>query len=183
MTDCPKCHWNYRDCKCSSDDQPQKPDATPREWWIEEQNGYVTLAPSEGHKPFPPYVHVIEKSAYDALKVDADKHLEMYQLMAIEYGKANMERNALKQRVAELAVGAEAFMNMKRELTATRARIVERFDQERFLDIIDEWKCFWMNQRQNSKDDYDNYFGRAMGVDANMKYHLAKMLAEKLNGK
>jgi hypothetical protein len=49
-------------------------------------------------------------------------------------------------------------------------------EKERLLEIILEWKHFWMNQRQNSQADYENYHRRAFGIDANMQHHLATML-------
>lgn len=48
------------------------------------------------------------------------------------------------------------------------------------LEIIREWKRIWMNQTQNGPQDYENYWRRAYGVDANMSHHLAKMIFEKL---
>ncbi len=51
-------------------------------------------------------------------------------------------------------------------------------DKQFFLEVILKWQHFWMNQTQNSEEDFDNYFGRALGVDANMRHHLARMLAE-----
>lgn len=45
-----------------------------------------------------------------------------------------------------------------------------------FLDTIQEWKYFWMNQKQNSEQDFQNYQRRAMAVDANMQDHLASCL-------
>jgi hypothetical protein len=50
--------------------------------------------------------------------------------------------------------------------------------EQAFVHVIEEWKGFWMNQRQNDEADYQNYLHRALGVDANMKYHLAKKLRE-----
>lgn len=44
------------------------------------------------------------------------------------------------------------------------------------VKIIEKWKSFWMNQTQNSEEDRQNYFNRAFGIDANMKYHLADLL-------
>lgn len=58
---------------------------------------------------------------------------------------------------------------------------MQRFDKEHFLKVVQEWKHFWMNQNQNSKEDHRNYFNRAFGIDANMAHHLADKLAE--NGK
>lgn len=53
-----------------------------------------------------------------------------------------------------------------------------KFNKEFFLKIIREWKSSWMNQRQNSEYDYENYFKRAFGVDANMMHSLANRLEE-----
>ena len=44
------------------------------------------------------------------------------------------------------------------------------------LEIIEEWKHFGMNQRHNSEDDFQNYFQRAVGVDANMMHHLGDLI-------
>lgn len=52
-------------------------------------------------------------------------------------------------------------------------------DVEFTLKIVRDWKHFWMNQTQNSKEDHANYFSRAFGVDSNMTHHLAdKIVAE-----
>lgn len=53
-------------------------------------------------------------------------------------------------------------------------------NEKEIVDIITEWKHFWMNQTQNNKQDYENYFRRASGIDANMKYNLAKRIIEAL---
>jgi phosphoglucomutase len=50
-------------------------------------------------------------------------------------------------------------------------------DKEHFLRIIESWQFIWMNQTQNSEADRKNYFGRALGVDANMRHSLAALLA------
>lgn len=41
------------------------------------------------------------------------------------------------------------------------------------MKVVGGWKSFWMNQHQNSVEDQQNYFGRALGVDANMSHNLA----------
>lgn len=48
------------------------------------------------------------------------------------------------------------------------------------VKVIEEWKGFWMNQIEVTKDqaDHDNYYCRALGVDANMKYNLAGKIAD-----
>lgn len=50
--------------------------------------------------------------------------------------------------------------------------------KEHYRDIIDEWRSIWMNQTQNNEEDRKNYFRRAIGVDSNMQYSLARMLAD-----
>lgn len=45
-----------------------------------------------------------------------------------------------------------------------------------FLRVIHEWEAFWMNQKQNSEEDFKNYFRRAFNVDANMQHDLARRL-------
>ena len=52
--------------------------------------------------------------------------------------------------------------------------------REKSIKIIEKWQCFWMNQTQNNEADRKNYFHRACGVDANMKYHLAGLVADDL---
>lgn len=48
--------------------------------------------------------------------------------------------------------------------------------KEEVHKVVMEWKHFWMNQRQNSEEDYQNYFRRAFGVDANMAHHLSTLI-------
>ncbi len=48
-------------------------------------------------------------------------------------------------------------------------------------DLIEKWKYYWMNQKQNSKEDYHNYFQRAFGVDANMMAHLEKLIEAEIS--
>ena len=50
--------------------------------------------------------------------------------------------------------------------------------KEKYIRIIEKWKSYWMNQTQNDEADYQSYLRRAVGVDANMKHHLAQMLAD-----
>lgn len=47
-----------------------------------------------------------------------------------------------------------------------------------YRKIVEDWKYYWMNQKQNSEEDYQNYFRRAFGVDANMMYSLEKKIEE-----
>lgn len=47
-----------------------------------------------------------------------------------------------------------------------------------FLKVILEWKYSWANQTQNNEQDFQNYFRRAMGVDANMIHSLALKLVK-----
>lgn len=58
------------------------------------------------------------------------------------------------------------------------AELLASFSKENLKDGIDQWVMFWMNQKQNNEQDYQNYLRRAIGVDANMRHHLAKKLHE-----
>ena len=53
---------------------------------------------------------------------------------------------------------------------------VKELTEQNILEAIEEWQFFWMNQRQNSQADYLNYRSRAFGIDANMRYSLARNL-------
>lgn len=59
-----------------------------------------------------------------------------------------------------------------------KEQILKKATRDRFKELIDDWQMFWMNQRQNSEDDYQNYWRRAFGVDANMKHSLAETIAK-----
>lgn len=50
--------------------------------------------------------------------------------------------------------------------------------KQEILKVIEDWKYSWMNQTQNSKEDYENYFRRAFGVDSNMMHSLAHKVME-----
>lgn len=54
--------------------------------------------------------------------------------------------------------------------------------KEIYLKEILDWKHAWMNQRQNSEADYQNYFHRAFGIDANMQHSLATRLVNRFHG-
>lgn len=51
-------------------------------------------------------------------------------------------------------------------------------NKEFFLKLIREWKFSWMNQTQNSQEDYQNYFERAFRIDSNMIHSLANRLED-----
>ena len=56
-------------------------------------------------------------------------------------------------------------------------------DHEFFLKIIREWKHSWMNQTAHSKDDFQNYFNRAFGIDSNMVHSLARRIVKAMEEK
>lgn len=53
-----------------------------------------------------------------------------------------------------------------------------KIDSEFFIKVVENWRSFWMNQKANTgcQKDHENYFSRAFGIDANMKYHLASKM-------
>jgi hypothetical protein len=55
------------------------------------------------------------------------------------------------------------------------------FDVEFFLKIVRDWKHSWMDQRQNSEADFQNYYNRAFKIDSNMVHSLAKRLDDAIN--
>ena len=61
---------------------------------------------------------------------------------------------------------------------AENKKLREALTKENILEVITQWKIFWMNQTQNSEADRKNYLNRAMGVDANMKHNLAERLVK-----
>lgn len=56
---------------------------------------------------------------------------------------------------------------------------VKQYSKDDIVELILKWKFGWMNQQQNSGADYQNYFNRASGVDANMQHSLAGKIVEK----
>lgn len=57
---------------------------------------------------------------------------------------------------------------------------VEKLNKDFFLGIIDEWQLNWMNVTGTNEADRSNYYSRAFGVDANMRYSLARMICKAL---
>lgn len=51
---------------------------------------------------------------------------------------------------------------------------VKELNEQNILEAIEEWQFFWMDQTQNSQDDYLNYRSRAFGIDANMRHSLMR---------
>lgn len=66
---------------------------------------------------------------------------------------------------------------MSKETSGEALSSREVFRQS-FAKVIEQWKGFWMSQKSNDEADCQNYLHRALGVDANMKYHLAGLLAD-----
>lgn len=64
-----------------------------------------------------------------------------------------------------------------------KKQVDETFVEERLVDIISQWKHAWMNVRGTDERDQMNYYTRAFGVDANMKYDLARRLLKAFKGK
>lgn len=49
---------------------------------------------------------------------------------------------------------------------------------DKALELVREWQWFWMNQNQNDKRDHERYRNAAFNIDANMKHHLARKIAQ-----
>lgn len=63
---------------------------------------------------------------------------------------------------------------LREEIERLRALL----SKENLVEIVEEWLRIWMNQTINP-DDTARYRRRAMGVDANMRYSLARIISEK----
>lgn len=64
-------------------------------------------------------------------------------------------------------------MNPKLKKLLERAK-VDKIDQI----VFDKWLGYWIYQKQISQEDYENYSRRALGVDANMRCHLVKLIQD-----
>lgn len=53
--------------------------------------------------------------------------------------------------------------------------------EEKFLGVIEKWQRSWMNVTGTDEADRKNYFDRAFGIDANMRYDLASRLVASKN--
>jgi hypothetical protein len=55
--------------------------------------------------------------------------------------------------------------------------------QQEILRLIEKWQFYWMSKEQNPDSENNAYFNKAAPIDANMRHHLADMIAEKLEEK
>jgi len=49
---------------------------------------------------------------------------------------------------------------------------------DEYEEVICRWQHHWMDVKGTDERDRSAYFKRASGIDANMRYGLAKMLVE-----
>lgn len=69
---------------------------------------------------------------------------------------------------------------LKDQVALLLPKAAANLSKERILEIIHAWKYYWMNQTQNSKQDFDNYRDRSWGIDANMMHDLADLIHNNL---
>lgn len=102
---------------------------------------------------------------------------------APQQGEASLEEEARRHAESEGDNGnAEISFLAGAQAGARRER--EKLTKDFFLELVREWKFFWMDQKQNSQADYENYHRRAFGIDANMQHDLAVRLTKRIgNGK
>lgn len=115
-------------------------------------------------KPNPPNKETIENKEYWILFKSRYK----YQASVFE-SKPSIYNDTLTH-----VIDIQSYRSLEREREGLR----EALKQENIVNKIMEWKAFWMNQNQNDEADRKNYFDRAFGVDANMKYDLARRISE-----
>ena len=56
------------------------------------------------------------------------------------------------------------------------AEIIEARDEEFYVREIEKWQFAWMNVTGTTEEDSKNYRERSRGIDANMRYDLARRL-------
>ncbi len=78
--------------------------------------------------------------------------------------------NILEAHMAGAASALEEIGKVKPDLS-----------EEAIVKVITEWKFAWMNVKGTDEADRKNYFDRAFGIDANMKYGLARRIGIMLN--
>lgn len=64
-----------------------------------------------------------------------------------------------------------------------KQKLIPEINKETFLYVIEQWQFSWMDVKGTDKQDAKNYFRKASGIDANMRYDLAKRLADFFNKK
>jgi hypothetical protein len=117
QSQCPACgeYWTIRhSCKPMSDSKP-------REWWINPEESWVAtkLQYADG------FVHVIEKSAYDALAAEFQANRQ-----CVNASMSSGERNALTAQL-EAAIANEAYCAKRiAELEADRTLVTLSFIKE-----------------------------------------------------
>lgn len=61
---------------------------------------------------------------------------------------------------------------------AKAAEMIEARDEEFYVREIEKWQFAWMNVTGTTEEDSQNYRERSRGIDANMRYDLARRLVE-----
>jgi len=56
------------------------------------------------------------------------------------------------------------------------AEMIEERDEEFYVREIEKWQFAWMNVTGTTEEDSKNYRERSCGIDANMRYDLARRL-------
>lgn len=95
-------------------------------------------------------------------------------------GEIAMDKNDLARRKIEV-VDKESFdanAEKIKGLEAENARLREVLSKDKLLEVIEEWQMIWRNQNINPEDT-KRYRRRALSVDANMRYSLARMIHQK----
>ena len=77
---------------------------------------------------------------------------------------------------AEPLVQARARVDFKAGLAKAAEVIAKSPTECELVKVIEVWKHAWMNVKGTDEADASNYFERAFGIDANMKYDLARRL-------
>lgn len=83
--------------------------------------------------------------------------------------------NQLADQILALVVEVERLSKCDLKAANDREIDLDASGANSFRDIVELWQMTWMHQTQNNEADYKNYWRRAFGIDANMRYSIEKM--------
>ena len=84
---------------------------------------------------------------------------------------------ALPDKLRVLSCDRAAIFRMGFNLAlAKAAEMIEERDEEFYVREIEKWQFAWMNVTGTTEEDSQNYRERSRGIDANMRYDLARRL-------
>lgn len=84
------------------------------------------------------------------------------------HGHVKPNPDGSKARCGGPAICPDCALELQRDVFEHR--------EGKLVDLILEWQFNWMDVRGTDEKDADNYRRRASGIDANMRYDLARRI-------